>query len=1074
MKKQKWCNLFMVASLLGTAIPIYAKKTSQISLKTVQQQVIKGVVRDSDGLPLPGVSVQIAGASKGTITDLDGRFNLILEDGNSCKLIFSFIGMETQTVTFSGQKELNIKLKSADIALEDVVVIGYGTKNKQSVTSSVSSVNKTDLERLAATSATLDNLLAGTMKGVQSVQTSGEPGSAPTVNVRGITSPYPNISGQGNNIPLYVIDGVPMFMDKNPLNPLLVISPNDIESIDVLKDAAATAIYGSRGANGVIIVKTKAGKKNEKVRIDAGYTITTANSIKEYEPLNNAEYRELQDEILRNTVDGLNTGSSLVNDFVLFDYGKIGGGFDPTTGEFLPYTYLGLDESKYGKENINWYDQIKNRNALSHQYNFSVQGGSDRSTYSISFNALNQDGLYVNDDLSRYSGRISVDTDATSFLKIGANMNYSYSERHSASQQELVGNPIEAYSTRPDMPVYDESGNWLPVNGVAAYGMPANIPNPLAMRQIKSDFTSKQLIASAYADLNIYKGLKLHADFNMASYTFNNNYFTPKIAKVDMFYEPVKSSLNTSDMNALYTSLNFRLDYNWVEEVHRLDAMLGYGSDRNSSDSKIIYMNGFVNDQEMDNFGSAGEVESYADSYTKGGLNSVYTRVSYDYDGRYLLEASLRGDASSKFAPDHQWGFFPAVSAGWRINNEKFLREVTDIDNLKLRLSWGRTGSTNVADFAYWQYFESAGNTSVGGIPVINIKDLLPNKDLRWEMTSEINGGIDFAFFKNRLFGSLDLYYRYTDGALAPSPHLLESGLPTYFANLIDMSNRGVEFMIGGDIIRTKDWVWNSSFNISANRNRLEGLNNAVLTSYMRDSFEEGMPVGIKKGYQVLGIAQSQEEIDQKNAQAQALGHPYYQANLTPGDYLLKDNNGDGIISVDDKDVIVNPEANFFGGWNNMITYKGFTLSFLMQFSQGAEAFYSALKTDANGVLGNSITREMFRNTWTPSNTSARYAKLVTSPSNRDNTSYNDRYVFDASYLRMKNISLSYTFPKSFNNRFRLNSGTIFVTATNLFTISSWPGLDPETIGSNILSMSENKDPYPLSRTFSVGLKLQF
>lgn len=412
--------------------------------------------------------------------------------------------------------------------LDDVVVIGYGSKNRKSLTSSISSVKKDDLNKLSETSSTVQDMLGGTIKGVLVTQNSGEPGETMTVNVRGITSPYPiSTSLTANNALLYVIDGVPMFVDSNALNPLMNIAPNDIESIDILKDASATAIYGSRGANGVIIVTTKNGRKGEKATVEAGYTLSIANPVKVFEPLNNQEFRSLQEEILRNTMDAYNY--DMANFTMTTQYSMM---YDPTIlmayGNFevdwntLMYTkFLGLNESAFGKENINWEDETRNKNAITNQYNVSVRGGSEKTDYSFAFNAIDQEGLYKNDNLETYSGRLSVNTDITKRIRMGALLGYSYSKRTSPSQESIMAPDTHPWLVRPDLPVYDENGDYTRLDKGSLYFMPSGYvsgPNPVALLNRKAKYESDQFMGNVYVDIELLRNLKFHSDFTLASY----------------------------------------------------------------------------------------------------------------------------------------------------------------------------------------------------------------------------------------------------------------------------------------------------------------------------------------------------------------------------------------------------------------------------------------------------------------------------------------------------------------------------------------------------------------------------
>lgn len=1042
-----------------------------------ETSVLKGKVTDEKGEPLIGVSVYVDGTTIGVTSDVNGNYQLSFLSGENALVNYSFLGMKTETYVFTGKNTVkNIILKEDSKLLEDIVVIGYGTKDKKSLTSSISSMSKAEIEKLAPTTSSLDNMLGGAIKGVQMNQTSGEPGATTTIKVRGITSPYPNmITGQNSNIPLYVIDGVPLFVENNTINPLLSLSPSDIESIDVLKDASATAIYGSRGANGVIIVKTKNGRKGEKISIEAGYTFSVGNPVKEFTPLNTAEFKEHQNLILKNTVAAMNTFKSYASSYELGALGIINEDFDWDT--FMPiYTYGGLRQEAFGTANTNWVKEIKNKNAQTNQYNLSARGGSEKINYSFSFNATEQDGLLINDKFTHYGARTSFDSEITNRIKFGSTLNYSYSKRKSPSMMEGFMDSYSTWLIRPDQPVYDENGLFQRLDGSTLfYGLENQMANPVALRQKESIFQSYQFIGNAYIDVELLKGLRFHSDINLANYKFSNDYFTPLVSIDKNMAMPFLSTLSTSDSETFTSSINFRLDYGLIVGKHNFTAMAGMGFDRTTSKSKSFDFEGFPSDEYMHNLGAAKSMTSYGDSYLLSGLNSIYSRLSYDYDARYLAEVAFRGDESSKFGPNNKWGTFPALSLGWRINKENFLKEVKAIDDLKLRLSTGKTGSTNVADFSYRQYYERRYNDMYGGNISVRLRDLLPNEGVKWEMTTEYNAGLDFSFFDHRLYGSLDVYYRYTDGALAPAPHILESGINSYYANIIDMSNRGYEFEIGGDIIRQKNFIWNASLNISSNKNKIEKLNSATIMSGMQDAFIEGKPAGTIKGYKVKGIIQNQEEIDNLNLAAQDAGYDCYQEFDTGvGDYLFEDTNGDGRITTADRGVIANPEPKFFGGFTNTFTYKQFSLSFLMQFSQGGQAMWDTLIQDMYATVGLGCSREVFRNTWTPENTDARYPQLVNSNMAYMNGVYSDRFVFSTSYLRMKNITLSYAFPKSLYSKWKLNDASLFASVSNLFTVTNWPGIDPELIGTGTTLMGLNRDPYPLSKTFSLGVKFNF
>ena len=1076
MKKKKSLLLFLAAtsaSFVQAALPVHTSFAAGI--ENVQEKghtFIKGRVIDSDGNPLVGVTVQIEGTSYGVITDADGNYILEFPSMAHPKIVFSSIGYKSKSIEFRGVKEQNMMLELDHVALDDLVVIGYGSKSRKDVTTAISTVSQEQISKLAATTPTLDGLLQGTVKGVLATTANGEPGSSLKLNIRGITSPYPKSGKGNNNQPLYVIDGVPTFMEDTGINPLINISPNDIESIDVLKDAAATAIYGSRGANGVVIVKTKNGKRNEKTKVDFGYTFSFSNPIKNYKPLNISEYKNVQDEILRNTVDGMNDGSSIVGmygfDYILNQYGNVS--LNEETGL---YTYNGLNESLYGKDNVNWADEVINKNAPTHQYNVAVRGGSNKTNYSFSFNGMNQEGLLLNDRMERYGARLSIDSEINKYITVGGVLDYTYSSRKSGSNDPALGYDNDGWMTRPDLAVRDADGNFQRVDKFGLYTDTYNDANAVAKLQRKTKYENDQFSGNAYIDIKPVKGLTLHADANISRFIFSNSYFSPKITLPEQLGMEPTSTLAESNYRNTNTSINFRADYKFtLTEAHRFDVMAGYSADRYWSKEHDQAYSGFPNDDVLNNASSATTVNKPTETYSKSGLNSIYGRLSYDFLSRYLLDFSLRSDESSKFGPGNKRGTFPAVSLAWRINQEPFLESVRDIDDLKFRLSWGKTGSTNVSDFSYIQYFN--GN-QYGGQSGLTLASTYPNKNIKWEMTTEYNAGVDFTLFNGRLTGSFDIYHRKTDGALAPAPIALEFGIGTYYSNILDLTNNGFEFSIGGDVVRTKDFTYNTMLSISSNRNKITKLNGSTLDMMHQDLYMEGHAMGTVKGYKVAGIYQSQDQIRKLNEQAMAKGFDFYQDGAAVGDYMFADTNGDGYISEADRTAIANPEPKVFGGWSNTLSYKNFTLSMLFQYQLGGDAYYSTMQESASGALGMSILREMYGNTWTLDRTDAKYAKLMWMPSAYTNTQANDRYVYSNSYFRLRNITLSYTFEPAWLERLHVSGASVFFTATNLFTITDWPGLDPDMAATNAFTKTtETKDVYPMSRSFSFGLKLQF
>ena len=1040
--------------------------------------VITGSVSDEYGQPLTGAAVIEEGVN-GTVTDDYGNFSIEVAD-TSVPLHFSYLGYQSQEIIPGSRTRLDVIMLPDKNYLDDVVVIGYGTRDRRSITTSIASVKQDEIEVLAPVATSVQDLLGGAAKGVLVTQNSGEPGAVSNINIRGITSPYPNFNtGISNNAPLYVIDGVAQFVDDTQaINPLQSLSPNEIESIDILKDASATAIYGSRGANGVIIVNTKKGRQGDRISVEFGYSVSIANPVKTYDPLDNEEYLNVQAEALQ--------GSAAAAQETMNGYNYL---MDPYSASFLvpfgldemTYEYTGLNKSMFGTASTDWDKLVRNRNAMSHTYYLAVRGGTRKSDYSVSFNGINQEGLYLQDNMQTYNGRISVNTQIVPAIKVGALMNYSYSRRDNSQMDELYG-PTRNYKFAPDIEPYDESAEPTRIDVSVPYmTQGATVASPVGQLAIKNSDEATQVSFSAYTDIRLlqrqYHELKLHADISANIFTSDNSAFEPSSSQVSYPGLSVPTMLTVSDGKTVNTSINFRLDYDFERDSHSLNAILGYSSDRNSSSNNSASYSGFPDDKVLTQPSAAQSYVAGSNSIYKGGLNSVFARASYNYSRRYFADLSLRADQSSKFGPNNRWAVLPAASAGWMISGESFMENAYWVNLLKLRLGWGRSGSTNVPDFSYIQYYEintGEGGNIYGDHSAVVLRNLLPNPNLRWEITDEWNIGLDFSLLNDRFYGSVDAYYRYTDGALAPAPHMLESGMSLYYDNVIDVSNRGVEISLGGDIVRTRDFSLSSTVNLSLNRNRVESLNSAQLDDSYQDLIVVGQPTGVVKGYVVDHIAQDISEVQELDAKAQAAGYAYYQGGqLGVGDYIMKDTNDDGRITSDDRVVIASPEPKFFGGWNTRFRWKNLTLSVLFQYSVGSQAVYSAVANDIASPFQESISREVYGNTWTPERTDARYPRLGALLYNY-NSVVNDRFVFDASYFRLKNLTLGYALPEKWAAAIHSTGLSVFFTATNLFTVTRWPGIDPETIGSMVVDMGINDDPYPLARSFTFGVNLKF
>ncbi len=1059
-------------------------KTVIIKNKVQKLGTVFGTIKSiENNASMSGVTIKIVGNGLDLITVSDAKGNYTFADipFGTYQLSYSYIGyLTTASMIHLNTVKLNqdMTMRIADARLDQVVVIGYGAKRQKDLTSSVASINQEKLADFSNNAATFESILGGAAKGVMVTQNSGAPGSTAKLNIRGITSP---LSGS-NNEPLYVIDGVPFFIngysDFPTINPLSNIPISEIESIDILKDAAATAIYGSRGANGVIIVKTNRGKKNRPIELSADYTHSISNPTRMYKPLSLEKFKEVQKTIILNTLNGINNGNidpyeAYYNQIPAIEQlAFVSALADDGFGTPLQYRFDGLNDGAFGIGNTDWTKVIRNKNARTSQFNLALNGGSENTNLAFNFNAFDQEGLYINNGLKRYSGRLSFDSNITDRLNAGVSLSYTYSKLKYGQQLFAEGN-TKPWLIRPDVHPYDTNGAFNRIDGSLMYGAPVMLSSPLAQLNNRGLNNMHQFLGSAYAEYEVFKDFKLRGDISIASYNGGASIFAPTYTQDDFtaYGNNLYATLNTNTSNNSNTSLNFRADYDWKKNSHQLYAMAGIGFDRSKKSGESNSYEQFPDDEILTDPGSAARNTLFTYGRTDQGLNSIYSRLSYKYKDLYLAEANFRTDESSKFGPGNKRAYFPSISMGWRINNEQFMQNIDWINELKIRLSWGNTGSTNIDNFLYRQFFVRSSSDLWGGKPAIVLDQNIPNRDVKWEKTREYNGGLDFVLFNNRFTGSFDIYDRYTTGALAPAPIALEAGSSTYSANIIDMSNKGFEIELGYDLIKKHDFNWNLSFNIARNRNKIENLNGANINAYSLDSYLEGYPAGTKKGYLVEKIFDSQEEIDALNS-ASPTG--YYQNMATGiGDYKYKDINSDGVINTDDRQVIATAQPKYFGGFYNRIHYKNFNFSFVFQYSKGASAIMDDFQNSLFGMLGQSLQQEIFDDMWSPNNPNAHFAKITYyDPASNSRTS--DRLVYETSFLRLKNINASYALPTRLTKKLRVNQVSIFVSASNLWTLTKWPGLDPEFVGTYITSSTSSNDAYPMSKTFSLGIKAAF
>ena len=1035
----------------------YLTSKNEVTTTVQQTKKITGNVTNTAGEPIIGATVLEKGnTTNGTITDIDGNFTINLPA--NATLSISYIGYITQEIQVGYQTSFKVVLKDDTKTLDEIIVVGYGSQKKANLTGAVSSVKMDEAlgDRPLLNAA---DALQGAVPGLFVSNGGNAPGTSKSFQIRGAYSlGVKNSDGTyGNTIkPLVLIDNVEGDID--------MINPEDIESINVLKDAASAAIYGARAAGGVILVTTKRpkGASRFELNYNNNFAFGKAVNLPKQAPL--MDY--LQAYLDCGYSDAYwSLGSPSVSKWMeyLTAYQKDPSSFN-TVGDGIY-----VDESGVPYY-LNEKDLYKNFMETSFQmtHNISASGGTDKLRYRISGGYNSNDGVLISDrdKFERMNVNSFISADVTKWFTQEITMSYAHSLQTSPGGMGGVYNTrLVSYYPEGELPasvntLADEDLPLFTPRNQILYSNPVNNKNDnprIFLKSILKPLKGLEAVFEYTFDKNIY-------DYHW--YTGQYDYTTIQGGSSKSF---VDDYLRKYKQHTNYNSINVYATYNKDFGNHHFKVMAGFNQESSYQETLDTYSyNQAVLDVPAMSSGT-GTIKA-TDSYSEYAIRGGFFRVNYNYLDKYLAEINFRSDASSKFGPGNQRGYFPSISLGWRMSSENFMADTEKVDDLKLRFSWGQTGSTNIDDFVYRQFYEK-GNPYIGQSTLT--PGLLPNPDIKWERTSEFNGGLDYAFFNHRLFGSIDGYYRYTKGALAPSPYPLESGSTSYTSNLIDLSNKGVEIEIGGDIIRTADWTWTSKFNIALNRNKIEKLNGAELSSNDVDTYIEGQPAGVLKGYIVEKIFQNDDEVVTLNKTAVARGANYYQEKSTGmGDFKYKDLDGNGYIDSKDREVIATPQPKFFGGFFNSVNYKNFNLSFVFQFSQGAKAAVYNMMSDMYGYIGNNIYPELYGKTWSPENPDARYARLVyTDPSK--NSRFSDRYIYETSYLRLKNIS--YNLPQNFLKKINVQSAMLFVSGSNIWTVTQWPGIDPELISSFTTSqMTLNEDPYPLSKTFTLGVKVEF
>jgi len=1027
----------------------------------VQQKItVSGRVTDSSVSPLPGVTVIIKGTTQGIITDANGNYS-ISNVPDDATLQFSFVGMATQEIQIAGKTSIDVVMVEDAIGIEEVVAVGYGTVTKRDLTGSVAQVKSEQLVQAPVKS--FDDALAGRMAGVQVSATDGQPGSLPNIIIRGGNS----ISQ--DNSPLYIVDGFPVEDNDNS-----AINTSDIESVDVLKDASATAIYGARGANGVIIITTKEGREGaSEIRFDTYYGIQ--DDINRVEVLDPYEFVRLQLEINEEEASSIYLSETTTLD----DYKDVKG--------------------------IDWYEKIM-RTAPIQNYNLSISGGNDKSKYSVTASYLDQKGIFVNTGFKRYQTRINLEETISKNLKFGVKANYGDTKQYGTVATTNESNYLGAS-------LMNSIWGYRPITGIADGDIDIESllvdpemdtadeyrVNPLI--QLENEVREKlssNLMANFYAEYTIIKGLKLRVTGGANIIRWRNNQFNNSKTRTGSTYFPFSLGPNGSQAATNVKSFmnENTLSYKTkINKDHTISALVGFTQQTRKIDS----FGATVIQVSQESLGLSGldtgtpyEVMSSSSNW---GLQSLLARVNYGYKSKYLITATMRADGSSKFNPENRWGYFPSGAFAYRLSEEEFIKKNDFISNIKLRTSYGATGSNRVSDFAY---LASIGTNYSTGYSFGNQTPTrgtyasdLGNGTLKWETTTQLDLGIDIGLWNERLSLTFDYYDKVTKDILLNADLPVSTGFASAYKNIGKVGNSGIELTINTVNVHNSSFSWNSSFNIAFNRSELLSLseNQEALTSsisaisgalYNIPQYiaKLGQPIAQFYGVVFDGLYQIDDFVLQSDGnyalKPEITGNGGVRTSIRPGDARYRDINNDGLINSNDYTVIGNPNPDFIGGLNNSFKYRGFDLNIFFQFSYGNDVLNANKLLFENGMYLNMFKNQFasLANRWTEENQNTDIPRL----NGYGAYFYSSRLVEDASFLRLKTISLGYNFPTNILKYLSLvKSLRLYASAQNLLTWTNYSGSDPEvSTRHSALTPGFDYSPYPNSKTIIFGLNVKF
>lgn len=1033
-----------------------------------QNITVKGTVSAADG-PIIGATVKVKGAQGGVVTDFDGNYTISAQ--SNATLVFSYVGFETKEVKVGGKRQIDVTLVEDETLLNEVVVVGYGTMRKSDLTGAVTQVDNKAFEKSVSTS--IDQVLQGRAAGVQIQANTGTPGGSSTIRIRGTNSL--NASSQ----PIFVIDGVIIDSDGGDdgnSNPLAGINPSDILTMDILKDASATAIYGSRASNGVIMITTKRGKAGEATLTYDGY-VGWQQMPRKLDVLNLRQYAEHNNDIADAQIK-------------------------THSGTFLRPELLG--------SGTDWQDELF-KTAFMTNHSISLTGGSEKTTYAISAGYLYQNGIAISTSFKRQTIRGNVDTELKKWLKGGISFSLSDSKQEMEKNWDIINTALRS---QPSVAVRNAEGGY---DGPDDQWMPENA---VALAEIKTNYAKRtNFRINTYLEAIFMKGLSFKTELSVDYNLNKTKTYTP-----DYTFGVKESSQRDGAWyknDSKYWSWRNILTYNGTfGKKHNINAMIGQEMSHNYWENMSASNQGYLSNSVIDlrageRTGNNVNIDGYQNNTS---LFSYFGRVLYNFDDRYLVTATLRRDGSSKFADGKRWGWFPSAAFAWRASQENFLKDNKVINNLKLRLGWGTTGNQNVQDWAYQAML--ANYTTPWGVGVLNANNA--NPDLKWETTYSTNIGFDLSLFNSRIDFVFDWYYKKTNDLLMmlDLPAFLGSGAGSNEAygtasnpwgNIGSLRNTGIEMTLNTVNIENKDFQWRSNIVFSLNRNKVLSLDSdsgslpqtlqigsdvATVTNTVVDK-----PIGQFWGYKVIGRFDKPEDFYYRDAEGNvkpvalpkgaSMATSPTSGGVFIGDYIYEDINNDGVIDDSDQTFIGNPEPKFTWGFGNTFSYKGFDLSIQFSGSYGNKIMnYQRRFLDITGATSNQLTTVLdyarlekidakgpddYRN-YHVVNTGTIMPRLSTESGVNKNNRVSDAYVEDGSYIRLQNVSLSYTFPRKWIKNLFLTNAKIYCNIQNLFTITKYDGYDPEvgSLRGNALLNGVDYSRYPSPRIYTVGINLQF